>query len=308
MRWIRVCAISDRPSSIQTFESVFNMNMSRLPSSNVACPFLLSVLIRSVLVLSVATFIGSASAHAADQAGTVAERLAKIRAEIKSTDPAVRKAAVGSLVHSDLSTTLAAEIHGALADKDGEVRAVAATASGNLGAASVPAIPALVKQLKSDPVKEARETAARALGRIGKAAPTNKTAIEHLQTAAKEDADHVTRTVAHGALAQMDVNVPGQIESLRKFLKHDDGQVRMKASHALGMIGMPAKAAAPEIAKVLEQETDHHRTGYIARALGNTGDPASLPALYAAFKREKDPGAQGEMRGAISKLGGKVPE
>ncbi len=260
------------------------------------------------LILSVLMLSATTSAGAEDKAGTVAERLAKTRTEVKSPDAAVRKAAVGSLVHSDLSEMMAAEIHAALADKDGEVRAVAATASGNLGKASVPAIPALVKQLKSDPVKEARETAARALGRIGKAAPTDKTAaIEPLTTAAKEDADPVTRTVALGALALMGVNESEQIEALRKFLHHDQGLVRMKASHALGMIGLPAKAAAPEIVKVLEKETDHHLTGYIARALGNTGDPASLPALYAALKRETDPGAQGEMKGAISKLGGKVP-
>ncbi len=275
------------------------MHLPRHRFSRVVCRLSLTVLMLCVMPFA---------ASAADQPGTAAERLAKIRAEIKSADPAVRRAAVGSLVHSDLSTTLAPEIHGALGDKDGEVRAVAATASGNLGAASVPAIPALVKQLKGDPVKEARETAARALGRIGKAAPTHKSAIEHLQAAAKDDPDHVTRTVAHGALAQMDVDVPGQVGALRKFLQHDDALVRMKAAHALGMIGAPARGAAPEIVKVLEQETDHHRTGYIARALGNTGDPASLPALYAALKREKNPGAQGEMRGAISKLGGKVPQ
>lgn len=276
--------------------------MLRRQFSRVACHLSLSV-----LTLCIASFGSQSPANAEDKPGTVAERLVKTRADLKSTDTAVRKAAVGGLVHSDLSETLTAEIHAALGDKEGEIRALAATATGNLGAASVPAIPALLKQLKSDPLKEARETAARALGRIGKAAPTNKTAIEPLTIAAKDDADAVTRTVALGALALMDVHVPQQIEALRKFLHHDDPLVRMKASHALGGIGLPAKAAAPEIVKVLEQETDHHRTGYIARALGNTGDPASLPALYAALKREKDPGAQGEMKGAINKLGGKVP-
>ncbi len=262
----------------------------------------IACLLSGVLLLGVVSNVS-----AADPAGKVAERLAKTRADIKSADPVVRRAAVGSLVHSDLSTTLTAEIHGALGDKDGEVRAFAATATGNLGAGSVPAIPALIKQLKSDPVKEARETAARALGRIGKAAPADKSAIAPLTAAGKDDADPVTRTVALGALALMDVQLSDQIAALRKYLHHDEGLVRMKASHALGMIGLPAKAAAPEIVKVLEQETDHHRIGYVARALGNTGDPASLPALYAALNKESDPGAQGEMRGAISKLGGKVP-
>ena len=56
------------------------------------------------------------------------------------------------------------------------------------------------------------------------------------------------------------------------------------------------------------RETDHHRLGYVALALGNTGDPASLPVLYAALENETEPGSIGEIRGAIAKLGGKVPE
>jgi hypothetical protein len=40
----------------------------------------------------------------------------------------------------------------------------------------------------------------------------------------------------------------------------------------------------------------------VARALGSTADPASLPVLEAALEKETDPGAQGEMRGAIARL------
>ena len=47
------------------------------------------------------------------------------------------------------------------------------------------------------------------------------------------------------------------------------------------------------------------RRCHIARALGNTGDPKSLPVLEKALQTETDPTAQGEMRGAIRKLGGK---
>ena len=234
-----------------------------------------------------------------------AERLVKARAELKSPDVAVRRKAIEGLIHSDLSDHLFPEMSAALADSDGHVRSTTATAVGNLGAKAEPAIPALVKQLQKDDVKEARETAARALGRIGKAVPKNRDSVKPLEAAAKSDADAVTRTVALGALAMMDVDVPGQVKALRTFLTHDEPLVRMKASHALGMIGAPAKAAAPEIVKVLEKETDGHRRGYIARALGNTGDPASLPALRQALANETYDGAKGEIRGAIQKLGGK---
>lgn len=230
------------------------------------------------------------------------EQLAKARAELASTDVAVRRDAIKHLIHSDLSPHMLAEMRSALKDADGEVRFNAATAIGNLGTKSEAAIPSLIAQLEKDGFKEARETAARALGRIGKAAPANRTAVKPLRKAAAEDADPVTRTVALGALAMMDEDVPGQVAALRKFLTHDEALVRMKASHALGMIGAPAKVAAGEIAVVLEKETDGHRRGYVARALGNVGDPAFLPVLEKALKNEKDPAAQGEMRGAIQKL------
>ena len=244
---------------------------------------------------------------AADKPATKEERIKKARADLQSSVVATRLQAIGALVHSDISETLSSEMQALLKDADGKVREVAATAIGNHGVLAVPAVPDLLKQLASDPVKEARETAARALGRIGKAVPTERRALEPLRHAADKDADPVTRTVALGALAQMDEDVPGQIAALRKYLHHEEALVRMKASHALGMIGLPAKAAAPEIVDVLKRETDAHRRGYVARALGNTGDPASLPALYEALKNETDGGSMGEMRGAITRLGGTVP-
>ncbi len=236
------------------------------------------------------------------------QRIARVRADLKSTDVETRRKAIMSQVHSDISQMLFPEMQASLQDADGEVRSTAATAIGNLGEKAVAAVPALIAGLQKDPVKEARETAARALGRIGKAAPKERTAVEPLTQASQKDDDPVTRVVALGALAMMDVDVPWQITELRKYLHHDDGLTRMKAAHSLGGLGTVAKAAAPEIVKVLERETDHHHLGYIARALGNTGDAASLPALYAALETETDPSSIGEIRGAIAKLGGKVAE
>ena len=267
--------------------------------------FLVAVL--SVVLVGYGTLADRAT-MAADPKPSAEERIAKVKTDLKSEDAAVRKSAIGSLVHSDLSSKMLVEMRATLSDRDGDVRAVAATATGNLGAAAIPAVPQLIAQLKSDSVKEARETAARALGRIGKAAPDEKSVIGPLKTAAKDDPDPVTRTVALGALAMIDVDVAEQITSLRKYLHYEDALVRMKASHALGMLGLVAKAAAPEIVEVLKLETDHHRRGYVARALGNTGDPASLPALIAALEKETDAGAQGEMRGAINRLKPKVAE
>ena len=254
------------------------------------------------LVLLAVVAVAAAGANAAGPAANAEERIAKVKTDLKSTDVGVRQSAIGSLVHSDISSKLLAEMRTALNDSDGGVRSAAATAIGNVGVVAIPAVPQLVALLKNDPVKEARETAARALGRIGKAAPDEKELIEPLRAASRDDADPVTRVVAHGALAMISVEPAEQIASLRKYLHHDDALVRMKASHALGMIGKAARAAAPEIVEVLKRETDGHRRGYVARALGNTGDPASLPVLEAALEKETDAGARGEMRGAISRL------
>lgn len=244
---------------------------------------------------------------AADKPENKTAQLEKARAGLQSADVKVRRTTLGSLFHSDLSDSLVQEMLALLRDADGEVRAMAATAVGNHGEAALPGVPALINQLQGDRHKEARETAARALGRIGKAVKTNRDAVPPLREAAAKDADPVTRVVALGALAMMEQDVPGQVAALRQYLHHAEPLVRMKACHALGMLGPVAKAAAPEIVRVLEQETDPHRRGYIARSLGNTGDPQSLPALYRAYKQETDKGSRAEMRGAITRLGGKPP-
>lgn len=255
-----------------------------------------------VSALCVLALAISERAPAADQKPGVEQRAAKVKVELQSSDVAVRQAAIGSLVHSDLSPLMFAEMRAALSDKDGAVRSTAGTAIGNLGKQAIPAVPQLIAQLKSDPVKEARETAARALGRIGKAAPEERSMVGALRTATKDDADPVTRVVALGALAMLDLDVSEQINALRKYLHHDEALVRMKSAHALGGIGVAAKEASAEIVDVLQRETDDHRRGYVARAVGNVGDPAALPALEAALAKETYEGAKGEMRGAISKL------
>ena len=241
---------------------------------------------KPLLALLIAVSLAS-MAWGAGQTPTAAERLEKVRADLKSPQVEARRVAIRSLVHSDLSAKLRAEIQEALKDADAEVRAMAATATGNLGAAATPAVPMLIALMQSDPAKEARETAARALGRIGKAAPEERRPVPPLRQTAVKDADPVTRVVALGSLALMNVDVPDQVVSLRKFLPNKDALVRMKAAHALGMIGPAAKGAAPEIVTVLERATDAHHRGYI--------------------RNETDASARGEMQGAISRLGGKAP-
>ena len=75
------------------------------------------------------------------------EKLAKARADLASAQVSVRKKAIESLIHSDLSAHLFPEMAAVLKDADGEVRSIAATAVGNLGVRAEPEIPALIAQL-----------------------------------------------------------------------------------------------------------------------------------------------------------------
>jgi HEAT repeat protein len=117
------------------------------------------------------------------------EQITKARGDLMSVKVEVRRAAIRDLIHSELSEHLVPEMRDRLKDADGEVRSTAATALGNLGTKGVPAVPALIEQLQTDKYKEARETSARALGRLGKAVPTNRIGVKPLQKAAAEDAD-----------------------------------------------------------------------------------------------------------------------
>ena len=153
------------------------------------------------VALLLALHYDPAAAGAADKKAkgpSVEEQAAKLRADFQSTDPAVRRKAVSSMPHSPAASLLMPELFAALKDSDGEIREWAATVIGNQGEKAVGAVPQLIVQLQSDPVKTTRETAARALGRIGKAVPTNRTMVDALTKAARDDADSVTRVVALG--------------------------------------------------------------------------------------------------------------
>lgn len=236
-----------------------------------------------------------------------AERQEQVRAGLKNTHAQVRRIAVHSLAHSDIADALVNDTIAALGDSDAEVREWAATVLGPRGKLAESALPQLIQQLQTDPVKECRETAARALGRIGKAAPDNRRMMPALEQAATTDADSVTRVVALGALALIEPTNDVRIDAVRKYLSHDDSLTRMKAAHGLGYLGDRSTPAAAEIAQALQRAVDTHERGYLARALGQIGARNQLPVLLTEFAKERDERTLGEMRGAIKRLGGTVP-
>lgn len=275
-------------------------------------PFSFARLLRSLVASSLVGLAacGATTASAADnKSGTPEERVAKVRTELKSTDVEVRRKAIQSLTHNEISKLLLPEIEAALGDSDGKVREWAATVAGPEGKLALPLVPKLIAQLEKDEVKTTRETAARALGRIGRAVPDERRGVPALTTASQKDSDSVTRVVSLGALAMMAPDDDAIVKAIGVYLLHEDPLTRMKAAHALGQLGDRAKASAPAMAKALQSATEEHQRGYLARAIGQAGDPQFLPVLYAELEKETDPKsvAIGEMRGAISRLGGKVP-
>jgi HEAT repeat protein len=261
-----------------------------------------------VFIIGLLHAVSPAGAADKQPRGTsVEEQAEKLRKEFQSADPAVRRNAVSSMPHSPAASLLMPELFAALKDSDGEIREWAATVIGNQGEKAVGAVPQLIVQLESDPVKTTRETAARALGRIGKTVPTNRTMVAPLAKAARDDADSVTRVVSLGALLLMNPDDVRRRDAVRAFLKHDDPLTRMKAAHALGYLADKARIAAPEIARALQQATDARQRAYLGRALGQVGDRTQLPILLAELERETDQTAQSEMRGAVKRLGGTPP-
>ena len=236
-----------------------------------------------------------------------AQRQAQVQAGLRHSDVAVRRVAVHSLAHSDIADALAEATLAALDDSDAEVREWAATVLGPRGRLAEAAVPKLIAQLEKDTEKQCRETAARALGRIGKAVPENSQAQAALEKAGAGDPDSVTRVVALGALALMTPQDTVHIEAVAKYLDHADSLTRMKAAHALGYLGERSTAAAPGVAKALILAVDPRERGYLARSLGQIGDRAQLATLLAEYAKETHEKALGEMRGAIKRLGGTVP-
>ena len=143
--------------------------------------------------LAIALQLALAAAIGADPSPAA---LSKARADLSSSRVEVRRKAMQDLIHSELSPHLFKEMQAGLKDADGEVRATAATAIGNL-------VRRLRRPFPRSSLSWARTRSRRrgrrpapAPGRIGKAVPTNRDAVKPLRRAAAEDADPVTRTVA----------------------------------------------------------------------------------------------------------------
>lgn len=191
-------------------------------------------------------------------------RVARLRRDLESTDPARRREVVrllGSYSAREVGDTLLA----ALADRDPGVRAEAAEAAGRVRLR--PAVPSLLDWL-DEPNADVRATAVRALGRIGDA----RTVPSLVRALGDTNAE--VRRAAVDALAT--IGTPDVIVPLLGRLEDTDVSVRVFTAEALGRIG-DARAVVPLVGRARD-DTPEMR-GAVYRALGALKDERAVPAL-----------------------------
>jgi HEAT repeat protein len=175
----------------------------------------------------------------------------------------------------------------ALADAEGDVRAEAARALGETGAAAAPALPALTTLL-ADPDPLAREQAALALGRIGSPAPE---VVDGLQELLADPFDYVR---AAG------------VEALARF-----GSAAEPGDPAAGGNGRAAGAPAiDELLTRLAEGNDFSRTEaawLLAKHGAAAGGQATEILLVQAFG-DRDSDARWSALHALGRIGRRSPE
>jgi HEAT repeat protein len=190
----------------------------------------------------------------------------------------------------------------ALADAESDVRAEAARALGETGAAAVPVLPAL-SALLADPDPLAREQAARALGRIGSPAPE---LVHGLQDLLADPFDYVRAAAAEALAGLGAAAVPGDpatggngraaeapaIDELLARLADGSDFSRTEAAWLLAKHGAAAGGQATEILLVQAfGDRDSDARWSALHALGRIGrrSPALTRAVALAAAADEDP-------------------
>ncbi len=152
---------------------------------------------------------------------------------------------------------------------------------------------ALVSAATTDADMQVREMAVWALA---EARPT--TEVRRALTAAAASQDPSLRRTAIWALGN--VGDEASLDAVLPALKSDDAKVRAMAAWAIGSME-PDKAPAPLLSALQDSDSKVRRTA--TWALYSIEDPASLPALEAAFAKETDPALRRDMVRAMGNMG-----
>jgi len=170
--------------------------------------------------------------------------------DLKAENVDVRRAAANRVLLADRATqekALPLLIEILEGDKDGQVRLAVLDSLASLGPAAEPAIPALVKTLKTD------------FGGRGSEA---------------------THQDYRSALALSAIGEPA-VEGLRGLLGEKKESVRAEVIMSLGRIGPPAKAAVPDLIPLLTDQSERIRRE-ASVALAGIGEAAIGPLVEAA--------------------------
>ena len=148
---------------------------------------------------------------------------------------------------------------------------MAAAALAGLGAAALPAIPALIPQLH-DPKADNRWGAAWAIANIAKdaagreAALALQDAVLPLADVLQKDADEKARWYAAYALSEIGPNAADALPALIAALDDFDEDVRGYAARALGRIGPMAITALPRLTALRDDDTENENVQREAEA------------------------------------------
>ena len=206
--------------------------------------------------------------------------VAAMVADLKDRDFQVRLSAAKTLggfgVHAKAAVPALTET---LQDENNFVRSSAALALWQIDKHS-DAIPALVENVKSSDNRGHIAMAADALGQIGVEA---KAAVPVLREALKDKPPDYTVALALWKINKDAAAVPALVEGLR----YPESGWRGDCAHALGLIGVEAKAAVPSLIEALKDEKAFVRMN-AAEALGALGADAkaAVPALLEAVKEQ----------------------
>lgn len=259
--------------------------------------------------------------------------------QLKSSQVGLRREAVSRLgtLHPQGESAIKKLIE-TLGDEDAYVRAGAAIALHQIGAATLPLLAKsagasnprarqaliesvalfgskarqLVPQLNralQDPVRDVRLAAAHCLGQIG---PDGALAVPAL-IKALGDEDRVIRTEAATALSDLGDAAASAVPALIASLKSEDLDFRVTAAAALETMGKSGEQVVRALREALMDPQSQTVRARAARSLGNIGSPArkTLPELLKLFDeadRDQSPGAdliRESVIWALGKLGKK---
>lgn len=156
------------------------------------------------------------------------------------------------------------------------------------------AVEALLAALNSDTDASVREMSVWALSQARGSAATTAA----LMKAVRQDRDSKVQATAVWALGN--IGDESAVETLVSVLNHPDSRLREMAAWSIGSSG-PADAPAALVNALSDKDRSVRKS--VAWALYTIGDPATVPALDAALRREADPAVQRDLIRALATMG-----